>query len=45
MPSNSSGRDDLLDLRTSPEFQSIYRTLWSVLREEVVKSQAKAVRV
>jgi len=35
----------LLDLRTSSEFQSIYRTLWSVLREEVVKSQAKAVRV
>jgi NitT/TauT family transport system ATP-binding protein len=35
----------LLDLRTSPAFESIYRTLWSVLREEVVKSQAKAKRV
>jgi NitT/TauT family transport system ATP-binding protein len=35
----------LLDLRTSPAFESIYRTLWSVLREEVVKSQAKAARV
>jgi len=35
----------LLDLRASPAFESIYRTLWSVLREEVVKSQAKASRV
>jgi NitT/TauT family transport system ATP-binding protein len=35
----------LLDLRASPAFESIYRTLWSVLREEVVKSQAKAARV
>jgi sulfonate transport system ATP-binding protein len=35
----------LLDLRTSAAFEAIYRTLWSVLREEVVKSQAKVVRV
>jgi NitT/TauT family transport system ATP-binding protein len=35
----------LLDLRASPAFESIYRTLWSVLREEVIKSQAKAGRV
>jgi len=36
---------DLLDLRTSPAFESIYRTIWSVLREEVVKSQAKVAGV
>jgi NitT/TauT family transport system ATP-binding protein len=34
---------DLLDVHSSPEFASLYRLLWSVLREEVVKSQ-RAVR-
>ena len=29
----------LLDLQTSPEFGELYRTLWSVLREEVLRSQ------
>ena len=30
---------NLLDLRTSTAFEALYRTIWSVLREEVVKSQ------
>jgi NitT/TauT family transport system ATP-binding protein len=30
---------DLLDLQASTEFADLYRALWSVLREEVVKSQ------
>ena len=30
---------DLLELRTSDEFVDLYRAVWSVLREEVVKSQ------
>ena len=30
---------DLLDLQTSKEFADLYRLLWSVLREEVLKSQ------
>jgi NitT/TauT family transport system ATP-binding protein len=29
----------LLDVQASPEFADLYRTLWSILREEVVKSQ------
>jgi NitT/TauT family transport system ATP-binding protein len=33
---------NLLDLRTSSAFEAIYRTIWSVLREEVVKSQQSA---
>ena len=36
---------NLLDLRTSTAFESLYRAIWSVLREEVVKSQSKAERV
>jgi len=36
---------NLLDLRTSATFESLYREIWSVLREEVVKSQSKAQRV
>jgi NitT/TauT family transport system ATP-binding protein len=36
---------NLLDLRTSDDFESLYRAIWSVLREEVVKSQSKAERV
>jgi NitT/TauT family transport system ATP-binding protein len=30
---------DLLELRTSPTFVDMYRAIWAVLREEVVKSQ------
>jgi NitT/TauT family transport system ATP-binding protein len=30
---------NLLDLRTSSAFEALYRELWSVLREEVVRSQ------
>jgi NitT/TauT family transport system ATP-binding protein len=33
---------DLMELRTSPEFVDHYRALWSVLRQEVVKSQEPA---
>jgi NitT/TauT family transport system ATP-binding protein len=33
---------NLLDLRTSSEFEALYRKIWSVLREEVVKSQQLA---
>jgi len=33
---------NLLDLRTSSAFEALYRTIWSVLREEVVKSQQSA---
>jgi NitT/TauT family transport system ATP-binding protein len=33
---------NLLDLRTSSAFEALYRTIWSVLREEVVKSQRSA---
>lgn len=32
---------DLLDLRTHPEFMDLYREIWSVLREEVVRSYAR----
>jgi NitT/TauT family transport system ATP-binding protein len=30
---------DLLELRTTPAFIDLYRAVWAVLREEVVKSQ------
>jgi NitT/TauT family transport system ATP-binding protein len=30
---------DLMELRTAPGFVDLYRTLWAVLREEVIKSQ------
>jgi NitT/TauT family transport system ATP-binding protein len=30
---------DLMELRTSPEFVDLYRAIWAVLREEVIKSQ------
>jgi NitT/TauT family transport system ATP-binding protein len=30
---------DLLELRTTTEFVSLYRAIWAVLKEEVVKSQ------
>jgi NitT/TauT family transport system ATP-binding protein len=36
---------NLLDLRTTPRFEALYRSIWSVLREEVVKSQSKARHV
>jgi NitT/TauT family transport system ATP-binding protein len=29
----------LLDVEASPEFGALYRTLWAVLREEVIRSQ------
>ena len=35
---------DLMELRTTPAFVDLYRTLWVVLREEVVKSQRAEVR-
>jgi len=35
---------NLFDLRTSSAFEALYRTIWSVLREEVVKSQQSADR-
>jgi NitT/TauT family transport system ATP-binding protein len=35
---------DLLELRTSDEFMDLYRSIWSVLREEVIKSQHAEVR-
>ena len=34
---------NLLDLRTSTTFEALYRTIWSVLREEVVRSQQSKV--
>jgi NitT/TauT family transport system ATP-binding protein len=30
---------DLMELRTAPPFVDLYRAIWAVLREEVVKSQ------
>jgi NitT/TauT family transport system ATP-binding protein len=33
---------DLMELRTSPAFIDLYRTLWVVLREEVARSQRSA---
>ena len=30
---------DLLELRTSPAFIDLYRSIWAVLRQEVIKSQ------
>ena len=30
---------DLMELRTSPAFVDLYRAIWAVLREEVIKSQ------
>jgi NitT/TauT family transport system ATP-binding protein len=30
---------DLLELRTQPAFVDLYRELWSVLREEVIRSR------
>jgi NitT/TauT family transport system ATP-binding protein len=33
---------DLMELRTAPEFVDLYKAIWSVLRDEVVKSQADA---
>jgi NitT/TauT family transport system ATP-binding protein len=30
---------DLMELRTSPPFVDLYRAIWAVLREEVIKSQ------
>jgi NitT/TauT family transport system ATP-binding protein len=34
---------DLMELRTAPPFVEMYRAIWAVLREEVIKSQ-RAVR-
>jgi sulfonate transport system ATP-binding protein len=33
---------DLMELRTSPAFIDIYRAIWAVLREEVIRSQSDA---
>ena len=33
---------NLMDLRTTSAFEALYRTIWSVLRAEVVKSQHRA---
>ena len=33
---------DLMELRTTPEFVDLYRRIWAVLRQEVVKSQQDA---
>jgi energy-coupling factor transporter ATP-binding protein EcfA2 len=33
---------DLMELRTSPAFVELYRAVWAVLREEVVRSQRSA---
>jgi NitT/TauT family transport system ATP-binding protein len=30
---------DLLEVRASPAFVDVYRAIWAVLREEVIKSQ------
>src|SRR5438128_1689401 len=35
---------DLLELRTSAAFIDLYRALWAVLREEVIKSQRERSR-
>jgi NitT/TauT family transport system ATP-binding protein len=33
---------DLMELRTTPAFVDLYRTIWAVLREEVIRSQRAA---
>jgi NitT/TauT family transport system ATP-binding protein len=33
---------DLMELRTTPAFVDLYRAIWAVLREEVIKSQRAA---
>ena len=33
---------DLMELRTTPEFVDLYRQIWAVLRQEVIKSQQDA---
>jgi NitT/TauT family transport system ATP-binding protein len=35
---------DLLDLRTTPAFIDLYRSIWAVLRKEVVRSQTGPVK-
>jgi NitT/TauT family transport system ATP-binding protein len=30
---------ELMELRTAPAFVELYRTIWAVLREEVIRSQ------
>jgi NitT/TauT family transport system ATP-binding protein len=35
---------DLLELRTAPEFVDLYRGIWAVLREEVIRSQRTGTR-
>ena len=34
----------LMELRTAPEFVELYRTIWAVLREEVIRSQRAVER-
>ena len=31
-----------MELRTTPEFVDLYRRIWAVLRQEVIKSQQDA---
>jgi len=33
---------DVMELRTTPEFVDLYRQIWAVLREEVIRSQRSA---
>ena len=35
---------NLMELRTAPEFVELYRTIWAVLREEVIRSQRAVER-
>jgi NitT/TauT family transport system ATP-binding protein len=35
---------DLFELRTSPPFIDLYRAIWAVLREQVIKSQREVAR-
>jgi NitT/TauT family transport system ATP-binding protein len=35
---------NLMELRTAPEFVDLYRTIWAVLREEVIRSQRAVER-
>ena len=33
---------NLMDIRTDPRFVDLYRTIWSILREEVLKSYERS---
>jgi sulfonate transport system ATP-binding protein len=36
---------DLMELRTAPAFVDLYRAIWAVLRQEVIKSQQSVGRL